>query len=263
MREENYFEKKLETSRETLSMAENQLEHLDIQISNLKLRFDHDLKVYNDQIIHMQKIVKAMKENIPLIEKKIKDGYTSIDMKTGKAYKSFKDRHIGQLKEKVAWTLENQEKLKAIWENKQTLKKKKREKLKPEELEIVEAEEIRESLQGKDEIVEAHEKRLEQLQKKADFYKTELETLKEPKPEPDPVIFDAVGNIITKKPEETIAEILDEKPKNVIIEDPAAIKIPIPDPSKQICPECKKLFTKGGAFAAHYKSHFPNGNGKV
>ena len=253
MREENYFEKKLEISKDTLSFAKNQLEHLDNQIKNLQVRFDHDLKVYNDQIIHMQNTVKAMKENIPLLEKKIKDGYTSIDMETGKAYKSFKDRHIGQLEDKVAWTLENQENLKAIWENKQSLKGKKRDKLKPKELEILETEEIRESLQGKDEIAEVHEMKLEQLQKKADFYKSELEALKEPKPEPVSVVFDSVGNVKTVKTVptvETVKEILEEEPK---------IEIPEPDPSKEECPECEKLFTKGGAFASHYKSHFPNG----
>jgi len=35
-----------------------------------------------------------------------------------------------------------------------------------------------------------------------------------------------------------------------------------PDTNKVNCPECGKSYTKGGAFAAHYKSHLPNSNGK-
>lgn len=33
----------------------------------------------------------------------------------------------------------------------------------------------------------------------------------------------------------------------------------IEDPNRVECPECHEQFTKGGAFASHYKSHFPNG----
>ena len=70
MREENYFKIKLQNSIDTLSMAKSKLEHLDIQINLLKVRFDHDKKVYDDQTIHMQDIVKNMEKRIPELEEK-------------------------------------------------------------------------------------------------------------------------------------------------------------------------------------------------
>jgi hypothetical protein len=268
MREENYFEKKLATCKETLASAERKLEHLDIQLIKLKERFDHDKKVYDDQVIHMQNIVSDMKKRIPGLEKKIEQGYSTIDIRTGKAYKSFKDRHIGHLEEKREWALENQKLLQENYERKQVLKKKKRDKLKPKELEIIEAEEIRESLQGKDELQEAHERQIEQLQKKADFYQSELEALKETKPKPEkenPIILDNLEKEI-----EDVVEVLDELKKDeeaeIIEEKPAPPSNldtnPPPESNKTECPECHEYFTKGGAFAAHYKSHFPNGNSK-
>lgn len=248
MREENYFEKKLETCKETLVSADRKLDHLDMQLLHLEARYEHDKKVYGDQIIHMQNIVTDMKKRIPTLEKKIKQGYTTVDLHTGKAYKSFKDRHIGHLEEKIEWTLNNQKLQEENWKKKQTLRKRKREKLKPEELEIVEAEDIRESLQGKDEIQENHEKRLEQLQKKADFYQKELISLRENEPIQS-------TNIVVDEVQE-IEEVLEELEKEDLVE------IVENHSNKVECPECNQFFTKGGAFASHYKSHFPNGNSK-
>ena len=94
MREENYFEKKLEVCKETLAGAKTKLEDLDIQIIKLTERFEHDKNLYNDQVEHMQYIVADMEKRIPELEKKIAQGYTTIDMRSGKAFKSFKERHI-------------------------------------------------------------------------------------------------------------------------------------------------------------------------
>lgn len=179
MREENYFEKKLESSKETLVMAERRIEHLDLQILKLKERFDHDMKVYNDQTTHMQNIVDEMKKRIPGLEKKLKEGYKAIDLRTGKAYKSFKARHEGQLQAKIdeadAREKAFEEKVKHIEELRE--RKKKGKKLKEEDMEIVEAEEIRESLQPEDEIQEAKEGQIELLKQKREALEAKLEEL--------------------------------------------------------------------------------------
>ena len=175
IREENYYQIKLNTCKETLDMAKRRIEHLDIQILKLKERFDHDKKVYDDQAKHMQNIITDMEKRIPDLEKKLKQGYTTIDLRTGKSYKSFKARHIEHLQEKSEWAKNNQKLLEKKYQERQALKKKKR--LTPEQQEIKEAEEIRESLQGKDEIKQVYEKQMESLQKKADTYEQQLEEL--------------------------------------------------------------------------------------
>ena len=169
----------------------------------------------------MQNIITDMKKRIPELEKKIKAGYTTIDIRTGKAFKSFKERHIEHLKEKVEWAEANRKQLEAKHKLKLELKNKKR--LKPEEKEIVVAEEIRESLQGEDEINQVYEKQIEDLQKKKALYQQQLDEL-------------------TQKEEE--AEVKETEPHKVE------------------CPECHNYFTKGGAFTAHLRSHFPNSNSK-
>jgi len=108
MREENYFKIKLETSKETLQMAQSKLEHLDVQINLLELRFEADKKIYNDQVTRAQLIVSDMKKRIPKLEDKIEKGYVAIDMRTGKAYKSYTDRHVGLLKDKIDFAKEQQ-----------------------------------------------------------------------------------------------------------------------------------------------------------
>jgi chromosome segregation ATPase len=64
-----------------------------------------------------------------------------------------------------------------------------------------------------------------------------------------------------KKEEAEIVEDVVEEIAEEIFKEDFIVEI-APDPTKQECPECLQLFTKGGAFAAHYKTHFPNGNGK-
>ena len=51
------------------------------------------------------------------------------------------------------------------------------------------------------------------------------------------------------------AESAGVKAAKIVIEE----EIEAPNPTKQECPECHQLYTKGGDFAAHYKTHFPNG----
>ena len=57
--------------------------------------------------------------------------------------------------------------------------------------------------------------------------------------------------------EEEIEDVVEEIAEEIFKED-FIVEI-APDPTKQECPECHQLYTKGGAFAAHYKTHFPNG----
>lgn len=254
MREENYFEKKLETCKETLAGAKTKINDLDIQMMKLKERFEHDKKVYNDQTIHMQNTIKDMEKRIPELKKKLKAGYTTIDMRTGKAFKSFKERHIEHLKEKIKQFEENQKLIEANYQRKQELKKKKR--LTPEQQETVKAEAIRVDMEGEDEIKIVYEQQIENLKKKKETYEQQLAELQQ-----------------KKKNEKDLKEVVKELEKE---EDAVIVKISIPDSEKEYtlddlekelerdevpegkaeCPECHEYFTKGGAFAAHYKSHF-------
>ena len=93
-KEQNYFKIKKQISIDNLAMAQSKLDHLDLQLKVLGERFEHDKKIYEDQIIHMQEVEKEMEKRIPALQKKIDAGYTHIDQKTGKAYKGFDDIHI-------------------------------------------------------------------------------------------------------------------------------------------------------------------------
>ena len=218
MREENYFKIKLQNSIDTLAMAKSKLDHLDIQINLLKVRFDHDKKVYDDQAIHMQNIVKDMEKRIPELEKKIENGYTTIDMRTGKAYKSFKDRHVKLLQDKIKESELKQKAQAEASKQKLALRKKKRSKLSETELDIVIAEEVRESLQPADELKTNREREKERLEEKAEYYRQQLAELKAPKTEEKEVKFDSVGNEVKKVENalESLEEIEEEFTKEAI-----------------------------------------------
>jgi len=253
-KEQNYFKTKLEISKETLVMAESKVEHLDIQLKLLGERFEHDKKVYEDQIVHMQDTITEMKKRIPQLEKKIEQGYTHVDLKTGKAFKSFEAIHAEQLKEKISEALDNQKASEENYKRKQALKEKRN--LKPEEQEIVEVEKIRESLQGADEIAEIHVKEQEALRQKIEQYRLELEELKKPIPVEPEVNFDTVGNEMSE---------LDAMDEEAIHAEQIAIvkehkenvngQLAELEAGKVQCPECGEFFTKGGAFKNHFKTH--------
>lgn len=242
MREENYYEKKIEVCKETRDFAKRKIEHLDIQMIKLQERFDHDKRVYDDQTKHMQNIIKDMEKRIPELEKKLSQGFTTIDLKTGKEYKSFKDRHMGQLQEKIDWAKSNREQIEARYAQRQALRGKKR--LNEEEKQIVKAEEIRESLQPAEELKTAYDSEIERLKEKEAFYKSEYEKLKEEakaKP-PIPITEEEI-----KKDQITIMKEVKDTVNN---------KMKELEPNKAKCPECGEYFTKGGAFVNHYNSHF-------
>ena len=228
MREENYFKIKLQNSIDTLAMARSKLDHLDVQINVLKVRFDHDKKVYDDQAIHMQNIVDTMEKRIPELEKKIEKGYTTIDMRTGKAFKSIEAKHIGLLQDKIKETERRQKAQAEAYKKKLALRKKKRDKLSDEELDIVIAEEVREFAQPEDELKANREKEKERLEAKAEFYRAKLAELKEPKKEEPEIEFDAVGNEIQEKIVKPMKEVIDE-----ILEEAEDKIIEVLEPEKE------------------------------
>jgi len=226
MREENYFKIKLQNSIDTLAMTKNKLESLDIQINLLKVRFDHDKKVYDDQTIHMQNIVKDMEKRIPELEKKIEQGYTTIDMRTGKAYKSFKERHVRLLQDKIKESEAREKAGAAAYKQKLALRKRKRYKLSETELDIVIAEEVRESLQPADELKANREREKERLEEKAEYYRRQLAELKTPVEKPKEVEFDSIGNEVIEKAikkhdldKSKALELIAETPIEVILEE--------------------------------------------
>ena len=233
MREENYFKIKLQNSIDTLVMAKSKLDHLDIQINVLKVRFDHDKKVYDDQAIHMQNIVDNMEKRIPELEKKIEKGYTTIDMKTGKAFKSVEAKQKGLLQDLIKETERRQKAHAEAQKQKLALRKKKRDKLSEAELDIVIAEEVREFAQPEDEIKANREKEKERLEAKAEFYRAKLAELKKPKKEEPEVEFDAFGNEIKEKIIKPMKEVIDdilEEAEDKIIEvlEPLPTELLIP-----------------------------------
>ena len=257
MRKENYFVKKLQIVKESMLYAKSTLDHLDVQINLLKARFDHDKKVYNDQAIRMQQVIRDGEKRIPELEKKIAQGFTTIDMRTGKAFKSFSDRHIGLLQDKIKKTEDKQKEVVKKRKEIDSLKKKPRKKLNPQELDAVIAEEVREEAQPPDELKANRDKEMVRLKKEAEAYREKIEKLESLKKEL--AIREKKG-----KPEEVKIEV--PIPKEELKEDQEAIleevkeiagsKLSELHEGKEQCPECKEWFTKGGAFAAHYKSHF-------
>ena len=243
MREENYFKIKLQNSIDTLVMAKSKLEHLDIQINLLKVRFDHDKKVYDDQAIHMQNVVKNMEKRIPELEKKIEKGYTTIDMKTGKAFKSFEAKQEGLLQDLIKETERRQKAHAEAYKQKLALRKKKRDKLSEAELDVVIAEEVREFAQPEDELKANREKEKERLEAKAEFYRAKLAELKEPKKEEPEVEFDSVGNEVpevTKVPEIKPVKTIKAVVNDVLEEAEVPIEV-ILEEKKDIANEMKKV----------------------
>jgi len=93
----------------------------------------------------------------------------------------------------------------------------------------------------------------------------EPEKVPEPEPLPEVVILpkkDEIAEIVKESMEE-ITEKIEQEQVEVIKEIKTAISadnMEIVEGNKVRCPECLQMYTKGGAFAAHYKSHFPNGD---
>lgn len=121
MREENYFEKKLEISKDTLAYTERQLDHFDIQIKKLTEVYEYNLEQYNKGVIRLQEIKANIGPRIESLQKKIKLGYTTIDMRTGKGYKSVDARHKAILNQKIK---EAEDRYKAMKKAYDTKKKK-------------------------------------------------------------------------------------------------------------------------------------------
>ena len=132
-------------------------------------------------------------------------------LKTGKGYKSFKDRHISLLQDQIKDTEAKQKAQAEANKQKIALRKKKRSKLSDKELDIVIAEEVRESLQPKDELKANSEREKERLEAKAEYYRQKLAELKETPKKKKEVEFDAVGNI-----KEVIDEVLEEAEDKII-----------------------------------------------
>ena len=64
MREENYFEKKLEVSKDTLAYTISELESVDIQIKRLTQQYKYNLDLYNKKTIRLQEIKANMESRI-------------------------------------------------------------------------------------------------------------------------------------------------------------------------------------------------------
>ena len=190
MSEENYFEKKLEITKDTLAYAKSQLESIDNQIKVFIQRHEYDLDIYNQRISHLQQIEKNMKERLISLQKKIDAGYVVIDMKTGKGYKSRDEMHKVHLAFLAKESKDNYEKSKAAYE----LKKKKGQIPKP----VVEP--------PTGEIIESQpERELRLLKEKSVRNQSIMEELKERmkaekkakiiKADPPPEILNALGPI--------------------------------------------------------------------
>ena len=229
MSEENYFETKLRISKDTLSYTLSELEGMDIKIEVLLKRHEYDLELYNQKVKRLQEIKKDMEARIESLQKKIDLGYVAIDMNTGKGYKSKEAMHIASLKQKESESKERYKEMKKKYE----AKKRKGEIPRP----------VVENITPSPEEIESQKER-------------ELRLLKERSEE-----LEEQRKLLEAAKKEI------EKPVVIIEEPEPIVEIPIPNAEGPIdeaeinkdkvkCPECDKFYTKGGAFTAHYKTHF-------
>ena len=198
MREENYFEKKLEISKDTLAYTISQLDHFDIQIKKLTEVYEYNLEQYNKKVIRLQEIKANMGPRIESLEKKLKLGYTCVDMRTGKAYKSVDARHKAILSQKIKEAEDRYKAMKKAYD----LKKRKGEIPKPvveaPTGEIIESQQERELrlLKEKYNRLEAQRKELELKKKEeTELLKVAKELEKEGKAE---IIEDIIEEAVDK-----------------------------------------------------------------
>ena len=252
MSEENYFKKKLEISKDILSYTLSQLESADTQIKVLIQRHEYDLGIYNQKIAHLQQTETNTKKRLITLQKKIDAGFVAIDMNTGKGYKSRDAMHKAHLAQQAQESNDNYEKSKAAY----SLKKKKGEIPKP----VVEP--------PTGETIESQsERELRLLKEKSDELEKQQQELKDKmKAEKKAAKKETLTLDDLEKELEDVVEVLDELKKDedteVILNSSGPIDETEINKGKVKCPECKKYYTRGGAFTVHYKSHFPNGNSK-
>jgi hypothetical protein len=107
---------------------------------------------------------------------------------------------------------------------------------------------------------------MKECKKQLKAFKNKGKVIPIPEPIPEPIIVPKKSDIIEGIIKETMADItekIEQEQVEVIREVKAAISsdnLEIVEGNKVRCPECLSMYTKGGAFASHYKSHFPNGD---
>ena len=241
-REENYFKVKLQISKDTLAYTISQLESADLQIKTLIKRHEYDLEIFNQKVSHLQQIEKNMKERLISLQKKIDDGYVAIDMNTGKGYKSRDAMHKAHLAQKAKESKDNYEKSKKAYE----LKKRKKDFPKP----VVEP--------PTGEVIEPQlERELRLMKEKSEALEKQQQELKDKMKEEKAAKKPNDIHLIVEKDAENLYILADPKPE--ILNALGPIDETEINKDKVKCPECHKYYTKGGAFTAHYKTHYPNG----
>ena len=249
MSEKNYFEQKLQISKDNLAYTISQLKSADIQIKTLIKRHEYDLEIYNQKVSHLQQIEKNMKERLISLQKKIDDGFTHIDMNTGKAYKSKDAMHKAHLAQKAQESKDNYEKMKKAY----NAKKKKGEIPKPvvepptgETIEPQLERELRLMKEKSEALVKQQQELKDRMKAEKKVAKKEVPTLED--------LEDEIEDVV-----EVLEELKKEEDAEVILNALGPIDEAEINKDKVKCPECQKYYTKGGAFTAHYKSHYPNG----
>lgn len=265
MPEENYFKKKLEISQDILSYTKSQLESADTQIKVLIQRHEYDLGIYNQKIAHLQQIEINTKKRIITLQKKIDAGYCAIDMNTGKGYKSRDAMHKAHLAQKAQESKDAYEKSKAAY----ALKKKKglipKPVVEPPTGETIESQSERELrlLKEKSDELEKQQQALKdrmKAEKKAakkeeiSIHNLKKGDLKQSLKTIEAAVLEEIKDVV-----EVLDELKKEEDAEVILNSLGPIDETQINKDKVKCPECQKYYTKGGAFTAHYKSHFPNG----
>jgi hypothetical protein len=205
MKDENYFEKKLEIAKDNLVYTESQLEHFDIQIKRLTEVYEYNLNNYNIKVKRLQEIKATLEKQIPSLEKKIEEGYQYLDQRSGKSYKSYMAWHKADLKQKAEESEKNYLKFKRAYELKKRKKELPRPVVEAPEGEVIESQKERELrlLREKLDKLNAQREELEATKKK------ESESIAEPpEPEtiPEPVIFESDMTVIIEEKKEIADE---------------------------------------------------------
>jgi len=85
---DNYFEKKLELTKDNLAWTIQEIKNIEIQMERAKIEFDEKIRTGNEGINRLESIQSKAKKDIKHYEDMIEKGYKFIDIRTGKAYKT-------------------------------------------------------------------------------------------------------------------------------------------------------------------------------
>jgi hypothetical protein len=286
--QDNYFEKKLEITKDNLAWSIQETKSVEIQIKRAKVVFDEKIRICNEKVKRLDAIQTKAKKDIKHYEDMISKGYKFIDIRNGKAYKTEKGLQRQLLSEKspkvdpdpsdlgelsreakeIEIELENKRAEKARLKaerkarekaEKEAIRKaKEAERLRVEAEKLIKAEAERKRREAEERARQEEEQRLkeeaERLAREERELEERLEKERKEREEQKRLEEAKAREEATKRIAEAKAS---EVAKAIDNHVEAGIELErIENEGKKECEECGEFFTKGGAYARHYASHF-------